>query len=81
MRSSGIFTLFLSGSECLTGVFNYGGVDTIFYREDFPESFEVKKANCESVGGQLADSKDWFLKRTVIKILNSHTSSRSQIRS
>ena len=74
MRSSGIFTLFLSGSECLTGVLKYGGVDTIFYREDFPESFEVKKANCESVGGHLADSKDWFWKewswRTVMTVFS-----------
>ena len=58
MRS--LYTLLLSGVECLTGTFSYNGAETVFYREENPESFDVKKANCEAVGGRLAKSKNWF---------------------
>ena len=60
MKSNAIFAWFLTGSECLTGVFQYGGVETIFYREDFPESFEAKKTNCENFWGKIPSSKSWF---------------------
>ena len=60
MRSNAIFAWFLTGSESFTGVFQYGGVETIFYREDFPESFEAKKTNCEYFGGKIPSSKSWF---------------------
>ena len=60
MKSNAIFAWFLTGSECLTGVFQYGGVETIFYREDFPESFEAKKTNCENFWGKIPSPKSWF---------------------
>ena len=60
MRSKAIFAWFLTGSDSSTGVFQYGGAATIFYREDFPESFEAKKTNCEYFGGKIPSSKSWF---------------------
>ena len=60
MRSNALYTLLLSGVECLTGTFDYNGAETVFYREENPESFDIKKANCEEVGGRLASSKNWF---------------------